>query len=541
MRTEQFSSLNGNRPNVQNLAIIISKGHDSTDSGQMLTTEAQIARASGIKMLSIGVTSQDIDDEVRSMSSRPQELNHNYFTLDTSAALGLILDDVVEETCQQAVEADRCARDHVDLVFVLDCSGSIRDNNPTDGSYDNFELLLNFVTAIVNRLSIGPDASRVGVVTYSNTASNIIYLNDFGSKYDLIDAIMRIGYLGGTTNTSGALQVMRTEQFTSENGDRPNVPNVAIVVTDGRSTVDADQTLPQARAARDDGIQMFAVGITSDIDIYEVRGISSEPQLLGESYFTSTDFTNLNDIVDNLLNNACTDAQTSVAMATNIDFCFDDRLDLVFVVDSSARIRDFNPPDGSHDNWHVMLEFMVEIVNTLVVNRDKTRIGLVRYSSEATNEFYLDTHSNRYDTKQAILNLEYVGLQRNTSEGVRMMHRDQFRKKHGDRKNAPNVAIVLTTGPSETQSDTDRALSYARKARRSDVTIYTVAVTDDSHNDVYEYKKLSSSPQKQDKNYFLVPGFESLADFRIALKCDGECSKNLDTSVVKAATPACYI
>lgn len=41
-----------------------------------------------------------------------------------------------------------------DICFLIDSSGSIRDNNPTDGSYDNWQLLLNFVKSIINHFPI---------------------------------------------------------------------------------------------------------------------------------------------------------------------------------------------------------------------------------------------------------------------------------------------------------------------------------------------------------------------------------------------------
>ncbi len=36
----------------------------------------------------------------------------------------------------------------VDLCIIVDSSGSIRDNNPSDGSYDNWDLLLQFVREV---------------------------------------------------------------------------------------------------------------------------------------------------------------------------------------------------------------------------------------------------------------------------------------------------------------------------------------------------------------------------------------------------------
>ena len=39
--------------------------------------------------------------------------------------------------------------DLIDLCVVIDSSGSIRDNNPPDGSYDNWELTLAFVNLVI--------------------------------------------------------------------------------------------------------------------------------------------------------------------------------------------------------------------------------------------------------------------------------------------------------------------------------------------------------------------------------------------------------
>ena len=36
----------------------------------------------------------------------------------------------------------------IDLCFVIDSSGSIRDSNPRDNSHDNWELVLRFVKQV---------------------------------------------------------------------------------------------------------------------------------------------------------------------------------------------------------------------------------------------------------------------------------------------------------------------------------------------------------------------------------------------------------
>ena len=57
---------------------------------------------------------------------------------------------------------------------------------------------------------------------------------------------MTLYYTMGTTNTAAALAMMRTDHFTSGHGDRSNMPNVGVIVTDGRSN-DKDQTWREAR------------------------------------------------------------------------------------------------------------------------------------------------------------------------------------------------------------------------------------------------------------------------------------------------------
>ncbi len=59
-------------------------------------------------------------------------------------------------------------------------------------------------------------------------------LNTYRDKQSVISAIDRLPFLDQTTNTPEALRYMRETMFTRANGDRPNVPNSAIVIT-GRS------------------------------------------------------------------------------------------------------------------------------------------------------------------------------------------------------------------------------------------------------------------------------------------------------------------
>jgi len=70
--------------------------------------------------------------------------------------------------------------------------------------------------------------------------------------------------------------MMRTAVFGGA-GDRLNVPNVGIVVSDSRSTVSAARTLPEARLVKADNITMLAVVVNADHNINNVSSIATDP------------------------------------------------------------------------------------------------------------------------------------------------------------------------------------------------------------------------------------------------------------------------
>lgn len=59
-------------------------------------------------------------------------------------------------------------------------------------------------------------------------------------------------------------------------GDRPNVPNVAIVVTDGQSN-NPNLTIAEAQKARAAGITVLAIGVGSGVSRKELNAIATDP------------------------------------------------------------------------------------------------------------------------------------------------------------------------------------------------------------------------------------------------------------------------
>ncbi len=195
----------------------------------------------------------------------------------------------------------------VDLCLIIDSSGSIRDNNPADGSYDNWDLQLQFLASLVGAFSISSSGTRVGAVIFSEQVVLGFYLDTYNTKEEIQRAITSTPYIGQTTNTPEALIQTRTQCFNQARGDRPNVVNLAVIVTDGLPfpPTRRQPAIDEAAALRATGVTMIAIGITDFVDVDFLRQMSSPPQIEGENFFTATDFTALREISRTVAQGTC--------------------------------------------------------------------------------------------------------------------------------------------------------------------------------------------------------------------------------------------
>ncbi len=196
-----------------------------------------------------------------------------------------------------------------DVCFVIDASGSIRDNNPAGAvpgtSSDNWTLLLEFVIEIIGSFTLSDRHAHVGVVVFSNDAVLEIPLSDHDDGRALQDRIRRLNYVGGFTNTADALRVTREQCFSTSRGARTSASDLAIIITDGVPTLNTDRTALEANALKAANVEVIAVGITSNVDTNTLRLLSSAPQIRGQNYFETPQFTQLGDILDRIVEQAC--------------------------------------------------------------------------------------------------------------------------------------------------------------------------------------------------------------------------------------------
>ena len=106
---------------------------------------------------------------------------------------------------------------------------------------------------------------RVGIVLYSSSGTIHRFLNQGTTRFEVLAAISAMPEPSGGTNMKTGLDLL-PQVFTSSQGDRCKVCNVAIVLTDyDQSQGDVFPALDQLKAPPLYNIKFFAVGK------YEIR------------------------------------------------------------------------------------------------------------------------------------------------------------------------------------------------------------------------------------------------------------------------------
>ena len=156
----------------------------------------------------------------------------------------------------------------LDISFLLDASGSIQAD---------FDLIQQLTRRIVHGLNFNNDRIRVGVTTFSDVATVRFHMNKYFLKESVLNAIAYTQDKVSGTNTQDALRVGYEDMFVTSNGDRSGVNNVLIVLTDGRSNIIPEETIPQADEARNRDIRVMAVGVGARVDRAEINGMANDP------------------------------------------------------------------------------------------------------------------------------------------------------------------------------------------------------------------------------------------------------------------------
>ena len=149
-------------------------------------------------------------------------------------------------------------------------------DSSTTVSNTDFEKMLNMTKVFVNGTNIGDGKVQIGVVVYSTGVNKPFYLNSYHRKQEIMERISNIKRMFGEANLADAIQETRVSMFNTRNGDRPDIPNVAMIITASESNNKETRVNIEAEKAKNDDIRIFIIGVGLD-DAAELNNIASTP------------------------------------------------------------------------------------------------------------------------------------------------------------------------------------------------------------------------------------------------------------------------
>ncbi|XP_053400755.1 collagen alpha-6(VI) chain-like [Mercenaria mercenaria] len=429
--TYDLTRQNGARHDANKVMIILTDGRSTEPD--LTRAKAVAAHRAGVDIFTVGIGS-NVDKHELSMIASDHD--HTFYVRHFDQ-LQSIHQDIVDSICAKSLlrtttststtttttttttmpsttTKAACGLKPADIVFVLDSSDS-------EGA-ENFKKEVEFVYNFAAQFSIGTSNVQFSVVTYSSDVRNDFFFNKYNSRNAVLHAIRNIQYMGQGTNTSAALNFVRTHTLLPANGARTNSTKFVIVITDGRSN-DQDLTKKEAQLLHTKA-EVISIGIGPGVDNTELSNIASNHHVVKVNSFAL-----LNTIKKQLTDLACESGS-----------CPFKPVDITFVLDGSG--------SEGHSNFNKQLQFISNITQQFEIGENNTRVSLVTFANKVHNEFFLNQYYNKTELLSHIAHTAYPNGETNTHSAIHFVSHHTLSPNHGAERNVTKLVIVLTDGKS---------------------------------------------------------------------------------------------
>ncbi|KAM9305123.1 collagen alpha-3(VI) chain [Gastrophryne carolinensis] len=352
-----------------------------------------------------------------------------------------------------------------DILFLIDGSSNIAGKFPA---------VREFVANIIDGLDVSSDGTRVSLGLVGENVKVEFKFDSFATKSDAVNAVKRLRFRPSKEFKIGAaLDYARENLFTPEAGSRmrDGVPQYLALLAAGKSGDSVDDAANRLKSA---GVVTFAIK-AQKAETEELEKIVPDPQFI----LSAESLTDLSTIQSQFVNVIKT---IPVEIPTE-----------TYVIDASAKKDIVFLIDGSNDaraSFPSLRSFIQRVVESLDVDREKIRIGVVQYSNTARPSFLLNTHPDRQGVISAIQRLTPIGgSPLNTGAALDYVTRNVFTSSAGSRadEGVPQFLILLTTGRSR-----DDIRRPAVELKSSGVLPFAIGV---NNADITEMQTISFIPE----------------------------------------------
>ena len=171
------------------------------------------------------------------------------------------------------------------------------------------------ITAFVCELSQAFDVSlsktRIAMIVFGSECQIEFDLDDYTNNDAICSAANAIPYAKGSTNIFCGFQSARSIIQSDILGDRPDVENVVLLVTDGKPTKKVDETIPEANMLKQVAT-IVSVGVSNKVNTTLLMILASNP-----NFFTFlSNFDELDQNVEDVSNLLCEAALLTTTTST---------------------------------------------------------------------------------------------------------------------------------------------------------------------------------------------------------------------------------
>ncbi|KAM8791772.1 cartilage matrix protein [Rhynchonycteris naso] len=162
--------------------------------------------------------------------------------------------------------------------------------------------------------------------------------------------------------------------------------------------------------------------------------------------------------------------------------------DLVFVVDSSRSVRPVE--------FEKVKVFLSQVIESLNVGPNATRVGVVNYASSVKQEFPLRAYLSKAALLQAVRRIRPLSTGTMTGLAIQFAITKAFSDAEGGRTRSPDISkvvIVVTDGRPQ-----DSVRDVSARARASGVELFAIGV---GRVDKATLRQIASEPQEEHVDY----------------------------------------
>uniref|UniRef100_A0A3Q2Q4S1 Collagen, type VI, alpha 3 n=1 Tax=Fundulus heteroclitus TaxID=8078 RepID=A0A3Q2Q4S1_FUNHE len=310
-----------------------------------------------------------------------------------------------------------------DLIFLIDGSQNV--------GAANYPYVRDWVTRVIERLSVGRDAIRVALVQYDNDPEIKFYLNSFYEKSSVLEAVKGLTFSGGDESNLGAAMEEVAESLLSESaGGRANegTPQVLVIVSAGAST---DDTGAAHRALMRAGVITLGVSIGDDAaaDLDEVA--TDKSLVLRAANFRALTTT------DEQFAGSIKVAMSSIIFVT--DFPEAGKRDVIFLFDSTMGTAVVN----------ALRDYIKRFVSAREIGPDAVQVGIAQFSTAPRLVMDLNSHSTKASLLSALDSPATLrprpGQTINIGAALNFVRQNMLRPEKGSRQRVSQLVLLIVS------------------------------------------------------------------------------------------------